>query len=733
GAISRESQIEHWKQRGICPRDVHARMDDAEIRQRCYRQMAPKVLGVRKQDVESMSDEQVHRAVLEHWYVTHCWGKESKAKGMSDDALRSALDESKSCLAHDLRFVESVEDLGGLHVISSERHESRRVDNQLRGRSGRQGDKGSSRFFLSLEDDLMKMFAGPTTLKILSKLGMKEGDAIEHPMLSRSVGKAQRKVEERNFLIRKNILEYDEVMDHQRHDFYGMRQLILEGKGIKDRIFEHLNLAIEDACWRFIHEPFAANCMTEWVQEHLGVHIDAERLLGKDREDLHELIRTEGKDEAGRVIEVTLGEFLSEDIDLGKGGIVERDQHGDDYQGLSNWAASHFKAELSPAALRALDRDGVEVALQNAADALIDSADLSGLDPFLIEHYAQHELSRWVASKFGIEQAEDVYEELTDPEAASERICAQSQELYAERERRYPIEFALDMTTAAMQHNPQEALGRFCVWARQRYDLDWKPDALPSTNPLVLRDILLAESVKWDDDRIMQRVDHVIASGGSDAESMNTWCMANLGTRMTPEDQSNFEEDPRGVIEQLVRNTLRMEMLQFERWILLQIVDTAWKDHLHGMDQLRESIGYRSFSQRDPRIEFKREGANLYEEMQMEIRDRVTDLIFKAKLQPQIQQRGRPGEEAKAAPRPAPAPAAQTTRAATAGATAPPAAQGQAASAQQPRQKSPANAAMTLGRNEVVTVLDPKSGKKETMKFKKAKPLLEQGWRLVNE
>jgi preprotein translocase subunit SecA len=174
-------------------------------------------------------------------------------------------------------------------------------------------------------------------------------------------------------------------------------------------------------------------------------------------------------------------------------------------------------------------------------------------------------------------------------------------------------------------------------------------------------------------------------------------------------------------------------MLQFERWILLQIVDTAWKDHLHGMDQLRESIGYRSFSQRDPRIEFKREGANLYEEMQMEIRDRVTDLIFKAKLQPQIQQRGRPGEEAKAAPRPAPAPAAQTTRAATAGATAPPAAQGQAASAQQPRQKSPANAAMTLGRNEVVTVLDPKSGKKETMKFKKAKPLLEQGWRLVNK
>ena len=83
-------------------------------------------------------------------------------------------------------------------------------------------------------------------------------------------------------------------------------------------------------------------------------------------------------------------------------------------------------------------------------------------------------------------------------------------------------------------------------------------------------------------------------------------------------------------------SVLRLEMLQFERWVLLQIVDGAWKDHLHSMDQLRESIGYRSFSQRDPRIEFKREGANLFEEMYEEIRDKVTDLIFKARLQPQV-------------------------------------------------------------------------------------------------
>ena len=106
--------------------------------------------------------------------------------------------------------------LGGLHIIGTERHESRRIDNQLRGRSGRQGDPGSSRFFLSLEDDLMRKFAGEWVSAVLTRLGMQEGEAIESKMVSRRIEGAQKKVEERNFDIRKNLLEYDEVMDEQR-------------------------------------------------------------------------------------------------------------------------------------------------------------------------------------------------------------------------------------------------------------------------------------------------------------------------------------------------------------------------------------------------------------------------------------------------------------------------------------------------------------------------------------
>jgi len=119
---------------------------------------------------------------------------------------------------------------GGLHILGTERHESRRIDNQLRGRSGRQGDAGSSRFYLSLEDDLMRIFGSDRIKGLMTKLGMEEGEAIEHGMVSRAIEKAQRQVEGRNFETRKHLLEYDDVMNKQRQEIYQLRKEILEGR-----------------------------------------------------------------------------------------------------------------------------------------------------------------------------------------------------------------------------------------------------------------------------------------------------------------------------------------------------------------------------------------------------------------------------------------------------------------------------------------------------------------------
>jgi len=141
---------------------------------------------------------------------------------------------------------KKVVDLGGLHVLGTERHEARRIDNQLRGRSGRQGDPGSSRFYVSLKDDLMRLFGSDRIIGLMDKLGLEEGQVIEHPWVSGSIEIAQRRVEQHNFEIRKQLLEYDNVMNKQREIIYGQRRQILEGFSLKDNIIEIINKLTEE-------------------------------------------------------------------------------------------------------------------------------------------------------------------------------------------------------------------------------------------------------------------------------------------------------------------------------------------------------------------------------------------------------------------------------------------------------------------------------------------------------
>ncbi|MFZ5519468.1 MAG: preprotein translocase subunit SecA [Candidatus Zhuqueibacterota bacterium] len=134
----------------------------------------------------------------------------------------------------------------GLHIIGTERHESRRIDRQLRGRSGRQGDPGSSRFYLSLEDDLMRLFGSERIAGVMDRLGVQDGEVIQHPMISRSIERAQKRVETHNFDIRKHLLEYDDVMNQQREVIYSMRANALRGQNLRDQILEMIDQVIED-------------------------------------------------------------------------------------------------------------------------------------------------------------------------------------------------------------------------------------------------------------------------------------------------------------------------------------------------------------------------------------------------------------------------------------------------------------------------------------------------------
>jgi len=135
---------------------------------------------------------------------------------------------------------------GGLHILGTERHESRRIDRQLRGRAGRQGDPGSSSFFLSLEDDLMRLFAPDRIIGVMDRLGVEEGEVISHPMVTKSIERAQKRVENRNFEIRKHLLEYDDVMNKQREVVYNRRRRALEGENLHDEILELIAITVED-------------------------------------------------------------------------------------------------------------------------------------------------------------------------------------------------------------------------------------------------------------------------------------------------------------------------------------------------------------------------------------------------------------------------------------------------------------------------------------------------------
>lgn len=187
---------------------------------------------------------------------------------------------------------DQVLESGGLHIIGSERHESRRVDNQLRGRSGRQGDAGSSRFYLSLEDNLMRIFASERMSSLMQKLGMEENEAIEHPWVSRAIENAQRKVEGHNFDIRKQVLEFDDVANDQRKVVYEQRNELMAAKDVSGTIVSMRDTVVNDTISLYIapnsiDEQWNIEGITKALKEEFGLDADIAAWLQED-EDLHE-------------------------------------------------------------------------------------------------------------------------------------------------------------------------------------------------------------------------------------------------------------------------------------------------------------------------------------------------------------------------------------------------------------------------------------------------------------
>ena len=219
-----------------------AALDEIEA---LYAKGQPVLVGTINIDVSEQLSKKLKARGIPH-EVLNAKHHEKEAQIVSRAGQRGAVTISTNMAGRgtDIVLGEGVVELGGLHILGTERHESRRIDNQLRGRSGRQGDPGSSRFYMALEDDLLRIFGGERITGLMEKLGLKDGEPIEHNLISRAIENAQTKVEAHNFEIRKHLLEYDDVMNQQRKVIYEQRREILMGKDMQETVLEMIRDAV---------------------------------------------------------------------------------------------------------------------------------------------------------------------------------------------------------------------------------------------------------------------------------------------------------------------------------------------------------------------------------------------------------------------------------------------------------------------------------------------------------
>ena len=353
--------------------------------------------------------------------------------------------------------------MGGLHVLGSERHEARRIDLQLRGRCGRQGDAGSSRFYLSLEDDLMRKFGGEWVKNWLTRLGMQEGEAIESKMVSRRIEGAQKKVEERNFEVRKNLLEYDEVMDEQRKRVYGYRQRILEGGNGKQLVLDMIRQQIGARLDQFLGRDYGTETFAKWAGKELSVEFDARDFRGIDFQDA----QRHAMEQAERKAEGQIMDALEENVPTDA-----EDKNDWNWEALAKFCNTRWHTALRDRDLKQIGRDQLDTFLLEKATAAIAKVDLAAGREFLEADYGVRTACAWVKSKFGIEIPVDSVRDMA-LEEFKELVYKKAVAAYHEKEIEYPVMAGLSHFTNrdAGGHKRYDREG-LVQWARQRFEVD---------------------------------------------------------------------------------------------------------------------------------------------------------------------------------------------------------------------------------------------------------------------
>ncbi|QDV75801.1 preprotein translocase subunit SecA [Botrimarina mediterranea] len=528
---------------------------------------------------------------------------------------------------------KEVKELGGLYIIGTERHEARRIDLQLRGRSGRQGDPGSSRFFLSLEDDLLRIFFGDWVRKMMQSLGLKDGEPIESGMVQRRIEGAQKKREEMNFEARKSLLEYDEVMNSQRQRVYGYRQQILDGANTRGLLLDMIHEQIDQRLDVLLDAKYGIESFSAGAGKAFGVELDPRDFRNLSFEEADRLAH----DEAERQAEAQIFDAIEENLPAD-------DEAEWNWDAITKWANARFGLNLRDRDLKKVGRDHLSTELIERANEALAKVDLSGGEPLLKPSFGVDSACAWMRDKFGVLLDPAELAPL-EPDQIKQVAHERTEQAYDAREAEYPVLAAMYRFGAKQQTLDRDGL---VDWSSRRFGVNVSLDDLKSKQREEIRQQLIeysresnAHAAKVAADA-QSRVEMLFKSADSKATLASiggaeekltefaAWLENETGDAL---DTAAFAKLTRAeatrLVDRMVEDRYRPEMRRMERQLLLQVLDQGWKEHLLAMDHLRSSVGLRGYAQVDPKVEYKREGMRMFEQMWDSVGAYVTDLVFR--------------------------------------------------------------------------------------------------------
>jgi len=662
GTFTEQELLEHWQTWGLAPKDVKITMPRDQLERRLTDFWIQAFLD--EETLENTPEEKWIAKLHEHW-------------------RRSGI-----CPLH---LCTSVAELGGLHIVGTERHEARRIDNQLRGRAGRQGDPGSSRFFLSLQDDLMRIFAPERVGAILQRVGMEEGMAIESGIVTRSIRRAQKRVEERNFEMRKHVLEYDEVMNEQRKAVYGRRQQVIEKGDLKRMIVDMIDDCLYTEIERDVSSeapPADRNCrpLVEWARR-FDVELSPEEWAQNDYERVRGLFAdrasaaTAERDQlARRCVSDAADLHLSHEVPF----------PGWDLRAFSRWARKLGLAveaeDLAVLFKQAVQDHYVEKAAvqftaengeaeQGMKESLAEICTNHAVDTYLGSYLAVEEwdfrgLAAW-GSAMDLSMPVSQWQRTeTEEDEAADDVRARREELRKWLTERITVAFrsrdtqriaadlvksGIDYFMAQIEQDAETGLAPLAKWLSRTAELpasEGEIETIVSGRRTELIERLARQLVQ-------KRRKHGGATRGWLAHAFDTFMTIDLaapernfialaqfvdrkfGVHVHPFNLSKHEA---GDIQDLLTRKIQATydareeevgpdmMRTIEKLVLLQKIDTKWKDHLYAMDHLKSGIGMRGYAQVDPKVEYTREARQMFDQMMESVREEVTDLILRVQF-----------------------------------------------------------------------------------------------------